>query len=127
MLFGYYGYKVPQARIVKETMGSVLDKGANSKQVMANLNRVWKDDDGARFRCFGDATTSSVSNIIDDLTHDRPLIVVAFHGESPCPARHLIVQFVFRFIEDALQNAHVFFLAIHDLVRPYANDARLIS
>ena len=77
MVFRYYGYKVPQAQIVKETWGSIVDMPGFPAQIMANLNREWKDEDGGRFRSFGDASTASVSNIVDDLTHDRPLIIGA--------------------------------------------------
>jgi hypothetical protein len=77
MIFRYYGYKIPQAQIVKETWGSIVDMPGYPRQIMANLNRVWKDEDGGRFRSFGDASTASVSNIVDDLTHDRPVIIGA--------------------------------------------------
>ncbi|MCU1284840.1 MAG: hypothetical protein JWO13_1190 [Acidobacteriales bacterium] len=77
MVFRHYGYKVPQARVVRETWGTTVDMPAYPTQIMANLNRDWEDEEGVRFRSFGDAATANVSNTVDDLTHDRPLIIGA--------------------------------------------------
>jgi Papain-like cysteine protease AvrRpt2 len=77
MIFRHYGYQVPQARIVRETWGTIVDMPAFPRQIMANLNREWEDEDHGRFRSFGDTSTANVSNTVDDLTHNRPLIIGA--------------------------------------------------
>jgi len=74
MVFAYYGYKVSQPRIARETWGALLDRPVHERQLIDDLNRRWTDDHGRHFRSsadFFDEPAASVS----DLRRNRPLIL----------------------------------------------------
>lgn len=75
MIFRYYGYVVPQERIVKETWGDIVNLPADASLILANLNRPWVDERGNRFLARGDALTANPVTAIQDLAQDRPLII----------------------------------------------------
>ncbi|MDH5824964.1 papain-like cysteine protease family protein [Luteimonas sp. RD2P54] len=75
MVFRYYGYVVPQERIVSETWGSLVNMPGYPGQILANLNRPWQDDFGRRFGVSGDSFTANPITASQDLAGGRPLII----------------------------------------------------
>ena len=75
MVFRYYGYVVPQERIVRETWGDIVNQPADAPTILKNLNRVWIDEQGKRFRATGDVSSSNIITAAQDLSGDMPLIV----------------------------------------------------
>ena len=75
MVFRYYGYRVDQTRIVRETFGSIVNFPGNAQQILANLNRPWTDRRGRRFGVTGDVFTAQPSTAAQDLADDMPLII----------------------------------------------------
>lgn len=75
MVFRYYGYVVPQERIVQETWGSIVNMPGYPEHILGNLNRSWIDDNGRRFRSQGDSNSATAAVAAQDLAQDRPLIV----------------------------------------------------
>jgi hypothetical protein len=75
MVFSYYGHKVPQARIVRETWGAVVNMPGQPEQILADLNRDWKDEKGKKFTVQGDALSANAATAVEDLRQDRPLIL----------------------------------------------------
>lgn len=75
MVFGYYGHVVRQERIVKETWGSIVNMPGQPGQILADLNRNWRDDENNGFNVEGDAFTANASTAVIDLRADRPLII----------------------------------------------------
>jgi Papain-like cysteine protease AvrRpt2 len=74
MVFGYYGHRVSQSRIVKETWGGLVDKPVHERELLADLNRNWTDNRGRRFRSNAyvfDRPAAGVS----DLRRCQPLIL----------------------------------------------------
>jgi hypothetical protein len=49
MVFGYYGYRVPQEQIVRETWGGIVNMPGRPDQILTDLNRDWKDTRGKEF------------------------------------------------------------------------------
>ncbi len=77
MVFTYWGHPVDQQRIVKETWGSIKNLPGQPSQILADLNRTWKDDNGKSFSSTGDSMTVNASTAVVDLQQERPLIVGA--------------------------------------------------
>jgi hypothetical protein len=76
MVFAYYGFRVPQDRIVKETWGEIVNLPAMSPfQILNDLNREWVDDNGKAFRAFGTTYTANPITAAQDLAADMPLII----------------------------------------------------
>ena len=75
MVFRYYGLRVPQARIVQETWGGIADLPAYPGHILTNLNRLWIDLSGRRFRVSGDASSANPMTAAQDLAQDLPLII----------------------------------------------------
>lgn len=84
MIFGFYGYRVPQQAIVQATYGSVVNMPAVTGYVISrNLNRDWIDQSGRRFRVqieglFDvDAQIMGLNNlqIVSALAGNRPLLM----------------------------------------------------
>ena len=48
-VFRCYGYIVPQAHIVKQTWGAIVNLPAYPSQIISNLNGLWLDANGRRF------------------------------------------------------------------------------
>ncbi len=77
MIFTYWGHPVDQKRIVKETWGSIVNMPGQPHQILADLNRKWKDDDGKEFTSVADSLTANAATAVVDLRRDRPLIIGA--------------------------------------------------
>ncbi len=77
MVFAYWGHSVDQKRIVKETWGSIVNMPGQPQQILEDLNRKWKDDDGEEFTSQADSLTVNATTAVLDLRRDRPLIVGA--------------------------------------------------
>ena len=74
-IFRYYGYIVPQAFIVKQTWGAIVNLPAYPSQILSNLNGLWVDDNGRRFLVSGDVLSASLVTAAQDLSQDMPLII----------------------------------------------------
>lgn len=77
MLFAYYGRPVSQARIVAETWGQIVDLPGRPDQILADINRPWRDDRGRSFGVVGDVLSANVATAIDDLAQGNPLLIGA--------------------------------------------------
>jgi hypothetical protein len=77
MMFRVYGYDLPQALLVQQTWGGIVNMPANPTQILNALNRIYVDRSGRRFRASGDAFTVNISTAINDLSNRSPLIVGA--------------------------------------------------
>jgi hypothetical protein len=77
MLFSYWGHPVDQKRIVRETWGSIGNMPGTPQQILANLNRNWKDDNGKAFTSQADPYTVNATTAVNDLQANRPLIIGA--------------------------------------------------
>ena len=77
MVFAYYGHRVPQKRIVQETWGSAVNMPGQPIQILADLNRSWKDERGKSFTSRGDTFSANAANAVIDLRANRPLIIGA--------------------------------------------------
>ena len=75
MVFAYYGFQVPQERIVEETWGRIVNLPGQPGQILRNLNRAWTDDAGSSFRASGDVYTANPITAAQDLAQDMPLII----------------------------------------------------
>lgn len=74
-VFRYYGYIVPQAFIVKQTWGAIVNLPAYPSQILSNLNKPWVDANGRRFLVSGDVLSANLVTAAEDLSQDMPLIV----------------------------------------------------
>lgn len=77
MVFRYYGYIVPQARIVRETWGSIINMPGQPQQILADLNRIWVDANGRKFQSMADSLTANAATAVVDLREEHPLIIGA--------------------------------------------------
>jgi ABC-type bacteriocin/lantibiotic exporter with double-glycine peptidase domain len=75
MVFGYYGYEVPQKRIVTETWGSDVNMPGQPQQIVADLNRIWQAEDERKFTASGDVYSANAVTAAQDLSQDFPLII----------------------------------------------------
>ncbi|MEW5722864.1 MAG: papain-like cysteine protease family protein [Thermodesulfobacteriota bacterium] len=75
MVFHYYGFVVPQERLVRETWGEIYNQPADPATILANLNRAWVDDRGRGFTAVGDVFTANVVTAAQDLSENMPLII----------------------------------------------------
>jgi Papain-like cysteine protease AvrRpt2 len=75
MVFTYYGYEVPQERIVQETWGRIVDLPGQPAQILRHLNRAWTDESGRSFRVSGDVYSANAITASQDLAQDMPLII----------------------------------------------------
>jgi len=74
MVFAYYGHRVSQSRIVRETWGGLVDKPVHKRQLLDDLNRDWTDNRGRRFRSNADVFDRPAAGV-PDLRRNRPLIL----------------------------------------------------
>jgi hypothetical protein len=75
MVFTYWGHPIDQQEIVRRTWGRIVDMPAQPYQIISALNRTWTDNDGERFRSYGDVFTATGVTAARDLTNEMPLIV----------------------------------------------------
>ncbi|WP_081665835.1 papain-like cysteine protease family protein [Pseudogulbenkiania ferrooxidans] len=71
----YYGHRVPQERIVRDTWGSIVNLPGQPGQILADLNRDWTDENGEEFSVSGDAYSANAITAAQDLAQDMPLII----------------------------------------------------
>lgn len=74
-VFRYYGYIVPQADIVKQTWGEIVNLPAYPSQILSNLNGLWVDANGKKFLVSGDVLSANLVTAAQDLSQDMPLII----------------------------------------------------
>jgi hypothetical protein len=86
MVFEYYKHAVDQQRIVKETWGTVADMPGQPRDILRDLNKRWRDDDGHEFQCEGDMLSVNVNTAVEDLIDDHPLIIGALGHATVLPA-----------------------------------------
>lgn len=77
MMFRMYGYDLPQALLVHQTWGGIVNMPAQPHQIMAALNRIYIDKNGRRFRASGNSFSVNIATAIQDLANRSPLIVGA--------------------------------------------------
>lgn len=77
MVFDYYNHPVDQQRIVAETWGAVVNMPAEPADILQDLNRSWKDDNGDAFQSMGDMLSVNILTTIQDLQQGHPLIIGA--------------------------------------------------
>lgn len=75
MVFKYYGLRVPQAEIVRQAWGRIVNLPGQPQQILNSLNRDWIDARGRRFRVYGDIYTARPDTAAQDLSDDKPLII----------------------------------------------------
>jgi hypothetical protein len=75
MVFQYYGHSVSQERIVQETWGGIVNMPGQPEQIVSDLNRQWKDDNGRRFTARGDVYSVTAGTAAQDLEANYPLII----------------------------------------------------
>lgn len=75
MLFGYHGHPVSQARLVREAYGRIVDLPAMPATMLAQLNRVWVDDHGIKFRASSSFGQTNAAAVATDLAADQPLVI----------------------------------------------------
>lgn len=75
MVFRYYGHPVDQADIVSQTWGGLVNNPGRPDQILANLNRPWRDQRGRVFRAYGDVFSANPQTAAADLAQDAPLII----------------------------------------------------
>jgi Papain-like cysteine protease AvrRpt2 len=74
MVFAFYGHRVSQSRIVRQTLGGLVDKPVHERQLVDDLNRNWTDNRGRPFRSSADVLDRPAAGI-SDLRRNRPLIL----------------------------------------------------
>ena len=75
MVFLYYGFHVPQERIVQDAWGGIVNLPGHPVHILASLNRTWIDEEGERFNVAGDVYTANIITAARDLAQDMPLII----------------------------------------------------
>lgn len=75
MVFAYYGHRVPQERIVRETWGRIVNLPGQPAQILRNLNRTWTDESGDSFSVSGDVYSANAITAAQDLAQGMPLII----------------------------------------------------
>lgn len=106
MVFRYYGFQVPQARIVQDTWGGIVNLPGNPGQILANLNRPWIDNSGRRFGVTGDVFSANPITASHDLAQNMPLIIGTMG--------HAMVLTSLRFVRDQIGNGYVTAAVVRD-------------
>jgi hypothetical protein len=75
MVFTFWGHPIDQQDIVTQTWGRLVNMPAQPYQIIADLNRTWKDSNGNTFRAQGDVYSASGATAAQDLTNGMPLIL----------------------------------------------------
>lgn len=75
MVFRYYGFYIPQEAIVQQTWGSIVNLPAHQNQILANLNRPWRDSHGRAFLVSGNSYSANPTTAVQDLVQNMPLII----------------------------------------------------
>lgn len=106
MIFKYYGHPVPQARVVEEVWGSIVDMPAAPSQILAALNRPWRDRFGRRFHSVGTTYGANPATAAQDLAANRPLIIGT--------RRHAMLLTSLQYVRDPFGNASVTRAVVRD-------------
>lgn len=75
MVFAYWGHAVSQQEIVRQTWGVVTNMPGQPWQIVADLNRRWRDRSGSVFTSEADTFTANGVTAAQDLAGDMPLII----------------------------------------------------
>jgi hypothetical protein len=75
MVFAYYGFRVPQERIVADAWGAIVNLPGQPQQILASLNRSWVDEQGRNFAVVGDVFSANPATAAQDLAQNMPLII----------------------------------------------------
>ena len=75
MVFGYYGLRLSQSTIVKQTWGKIVNLPAQPNTILANLNRTWKDSNNRRYLVSGNSYSANHVTAAQDLASNMPLII----------------------------------------------------
>jgi hypothetical protein len=99
MIFDFYGHPVDQKEIVKQVYGSEVCFPAGSTTTMGNvLSRVWKDDNGKRFKSTVVAAYDPANGIY---AIDNATIVNLLKSDNPllyCNTHHAMVLYGVMFV-----------------------------
>jgi len=106
MVFRYYGLQVPQAQIVQQTWGRIVNLPGLPGQILENLNRPWIDAAGRQFRVSGDAFTANPITAAQDLAQDMPLIIGTMG--------HAMVLTALTYVRDLNGNGYVISAVVRD-------------
>jgi hypothetical protein len=106
MVFGYHGYSVAQDRIVAETWGGIVNLPGSPFQILADLNRGWRDDAGRSFGVMGDVYSANAITASQDLAQDQPLIIGTMG--------HAMVLTAMEFVRDGYGNGQVTSAVVRD-------------
>ena len=106
MVFRYYGLQVPQAHIVRQTWGEIVNLPGHPSQILANLNRPWIDASGRRFGVSGNVSTANPITAAQDLAQDMPLIIGTMG--------HAMVLTSLTYVRDPVGNGNVISAVVRD-------------
>jgi len=106
MICGYGGRQINQVRIVQEVWGGIVNMPAQPFQIMAAVNRPWRDDNGGPFMIQGDVMSANVYTAIDDLSQNFPLII--------CTSHHAMVLTALTYMHDARNAVNVTAATVRD-------------
>jgi hypothetical protein len=113
MVFRYYGFQVPQERIVQDAWGGIVNRPGTPQQILASLNRRWIDEGGQRFQVAGDVYSANIVTAAQDLAQDMPLIIGTMG--------HAMVLTSLRYQRDQFGNGNVTLAIVRD---PYPGRGR---
>jgi ABC-type bacteriocin/lantibiotic exporter with double-glycine peptidase domain len=74
MVFAYWGHRISQQEIVKQTWGVIANMPAQPYDIVRDLNRDWEDSSGD-FTVRGDVFSANGVTAAQDLAVDMPLII----------------------------------------------------
>jgi hypothetical protein len=74
MAFRYYGYFIPQAEIVRQTWGVIINMPAQPADIMYAVNRTYTDANGKTFRVQG-IILNNWNQATFSLGNDKPVLV----------------------------------------------------
>jgi hypothetical protein len=75
MIFSYWGHAITQPEIVRQTWGVIANIPAQPAQIIADLNRRWRDDGGDTFTSEADTFSATGAAAAQDLAGEMPLII----------------------------------------------------
>lgn len=106
MVFKYYGLNVPQETIVQQTWGAIVNLPGQPHQILANLNRPWRDSYGRDFYVSGDAFSANPVTAAQDLSNNMPLIIGTMG--------HVMVLTSLQYVRDQWGNGEVMAAVVRD-------------
>lgn len=106
MVFRYYGLHVPQHEIVRQTWGEIINLPGQPSQILANLNRPWRDSSGRDFYVSGDTFSANPITAAQDLSNDMPLIIGTMG--------HAMVLTSLQYLRDQLGRGEVTYAVVRD-------------